>query len=427
MTDKEPEHVLIASVGGSPAPIVKTICDKKPKAVIFFVSKDSCDQVFDNIMPAVSARLGYFIRHQLVVTDDEQDLGVCVFKLLEEVPKELAKLGISLKWPNLIGYTAGTKTMSAALVWASARFDCEYVYVGGTQRDKNGLGVVIDGSEQLVELRNPWNQIGWFETRTAIELFNRGQYANALQLIQSLCHKVNDEKALRTLTFIRDAFEAYHAWDIFDFKKAGGTLNKVVREAKTMAYYAQHILPGLQSFCEKLPENLERLSAIKGGNVTEDMAMDLLANALRRSEMEGKYEDAVARCYSAFEKMAKARLKTRYGIDNSCAKPEQIPPALRDVFVNKYSAEEESTTTLKFGLKASYLLLNALNDEMGTRYMTYEKEVSNALGVRNSSILGHGFKAVTQKDFATLFDLILQISGQTRTSLVVFPSFELDG
>lgn len=55
------------------------------------------------------------------------------------------------------------------------------------------------------------------------------------------------------------------------------------------------------------------------------LLLDLLANAVRRAEMEFKYDDAVARFYIAAEKLTKTRLQVAHDIDNSDADPDVIP------------------------------------------------------------------------------------------------------
>ena len=64
--------------------------------------------------------------------------------------------------------------------------------------------------------------------------------------------------------------------------------------------------------------------------------LDLIANADRRARIEGKYEDAVARLYSALERGAKFRLQRQYAISTEDVKPARLPEALRDEYVQKY-------------------------------------------------------------------------------------------
>lgn len=402
---------LLISVGGSPDPVITVLKEKKPAKVIFFCSQDSRSEVESEILP----HIGYFPQDGFVVTPNHEDVGACTFELMEKVPEEMRKLGEAGVWPALCGYTGGTKAMSAAVVWAASRYPCELIYVGGENRTKDGLGTVESGSEKMVCMENPWNQVAWHETRLARELFNRGQYANAAHLIRSTLEKIGNPEVRRVQEWMRDLFDAFHAWDIFDFKGAG-RLHGVARNAPWIR--AQPAL-GLSGFCGEVEACLDRLKCIPAGEASREMALDLLANARRRAELEGKYEDAVARCYSATEKLAKVQLKEAYSIDNSAVPLTQIPETLQ----GEFSRYDDGGGVLKFGLKASFKLLAELGDPMGQAYMSREKENGGILGSRNESILGHGFKPSKKEDFDAFFELALHIAQIKECDLVQFPSF----
>jgi len=56
------------------------------------------------------------------------------------------------KWkvePNhlVVDYTGGTKTMSVALALATIDNSSLYTYIGGAERTKEGVGVVINGKD----------------------------------------------------------------------------------------------------------------------------------------------------------------------------------------------------------------------------------------------------------------------------------------
>lgn len=406
--------VLLISVGGTAEPVIRVIQEKKPAKIIFFTSQDSRSQVEEKILPEI----GYYPRLGFVVTPDSENVGICTFELLRAVPDEMRKLGEPDVWPALVAYTGGTKTMSAALVWAASRYPCELLYVGGTRRTKEGLGIVESGSENLISIQNPWNQTAWYETALARELFNRAQYGNAAELIGSVRRRVTDPDAARPLEWLYNAFCAFHAWDMFDHK-AAGRLGGILKDAGFIHRLNAGTLPGLRSFCTQTEACLPFLQKIKTGELSRAMALDLLANAQRRARLEGKYEDAVARCYSAVEKLAKIRLKER-GIDNAAARPEQIPESLRP----EYSRYLTEAGTLKFGFKASFTLLAELGDPLGKNYMENERENGELLGQRNKSILGHGFEPAGKEQFDAFFALGLRLAGIDENELVSFPVFQ---
>lgn len=407
--------VLLVSVGGSPEPIVRVIQEKKPGKIIFFTSNESRSQVEEKILPEI----GYFPACGFVVTPDAEDVGDCTFELLREVPREMRKLGEPDAWPALCGYTGGSKPMSAAMIWAASRYACELIYVGGTQRTKQGLGVVESGTERTVCIENPWNKVAWYETRLAQQLFNCGQYSNAAALIRQICERVSGTEAAQILRWLEETFHAFHVWDMFDHKKAT-QLHGAVKNAGFIQQMPEETVPGLHAFCKQAEACLPFLKSIKTGILSRPMVLDLLANANRRATLEGKYEDAVARCYSAVEKLAKLQLKEKHSIDNAAACPEQIPEELRAIYESKYTTEEG---TLKFGFKASFQLLDALGDPLGRAYMKDEKANGELLGQRNKSILGHGFEPAGKKQFDDFFTLALALADIKETELVQFPEF----
>lgn len=402
---------LLISVGGSPDPVVAVLKEKKPEKVIFFTSQGSRSEVEEKIIPTI----GYFPQMGHVVTPDHEDVGKCTFELLKKVPEEMRKLGESSGWPDICGYTGGTKAMSAAVVWAASRHPCELIYVGGASRGKEGIGVVESGSEKLVCTENPWNQVAWFEIRLAQQLFDRGQYGNASETISLVKNRVTHSETGRILEWLKNTFEAFCAWDSFDHKKAKGLLKKVRGEQALVSATR----PELKSFCEQMDKSFSFLDSIKQGAASRELALDLLANANRRAVLENKYEDAVARCYSATEKLAKVQLKEKWGIDNSKAQLEQIPEKLH----KEYARYAEDGDRLKFGLKASFKLLAELGDPMGIAYMGQEKKNGAILGRRNESILGHGSSPVGKNDFDAFFKLALTLAGIREPDLVQFPMF----
>ena len=405
---------LLITVGGSPEPIIKVLQELNPEKVIFFSSGSSRMEIEEKILP----KAGYHPKSGHVVTPDHEDVGICALELIKKVPEEMRKLGEEGPWPALCGYTGGTKAMSAALVWASSYYPCELIYVGGDVRSKEGLGTVESGSERVVRIHNPWDSVAWHETALARELFSRGQYANAAEQMDRALGRAKAPAIRDLLKWIRDVFEAFHAWDVCDFTRAG----KLRSLASNASLIRQNnpVFPGLPEFCDATQKSVDFLKRIDPGKASREMALDLLANALRRAKLEQKYEDATARCYSAIEKLAKVQLREKYGIDNSAAKEEQLPEALRERFARYLDPE---TRTFKFGLKASFELLDKLGDEMGHTYMAREKEFGEVIGLRNKSILGHGFTAINKEAFETLFSIALALAGVEEKDLVQFPSF----
>ena len=416
-------NCMLVSVGGSPAPIIKSIEHHSPEKVIFFVSHDSYGKVTSEILPPLMNSLGRLLPHENVLTPDYQDVGESTFVLLRDVPVAMHKLGLDADWPELVDFTAGTKPMSAALVWASSRYKCEFSYVGSDEpeaRNKGGLGVVIDDKERILLLENPWNETAYFDVRQGVTLFNGGQYANAVKSLEAVLDRVSDSRRQRVLGLLLEVWRGFEAWDRFDHTGAVRHLDHAKELVDSVAL-EEPLWPGITAFAEKSCEcagDLKDIITRKPGQLSWSKIADLMSNALRRARLEGRYDDATARCYAAIEKYGKHSLQLRHGINNSNCRPEQLPDTLREEYQARYSDEHGR---LRFGLQATYRLLAELGDEVGIRFSDVEADLNRLLPLRNESILGHGTIPIKENNFEELFAVGLRLMNWQESDLTVFP------
>jgi hypothetical protein len=80
---------MIVSVGGTPAPIVKAICEYKPEFVSFFASQDTSDLV-KGIKDDVLSN-GITVKSELTLADNVNDLFHCHGKAEEAVGRVLSR------------------------------------------------------------------------------------------------------------------------------------------------------------------------------------------------------------------------------------------------------------------------------------------------------------------------------------------------
>lgn len=424
-------RTLLVSVGGAPGPIVYSIRRNQPEKILFFVSAASRHLVSEKILPKLlNSDPGRLLDHEFIVTPDEQDVGACVFALMKEVPVALKRLNVNeSEWAHCVDYTGGTKAMSAAMVWASSRFPCKMSYVGSPTsegRGKNGLGVVIDGQERCFLQENPWDRIAYIEAHTAIDIFNNGQYGNAAALMTNLAGRVTEDLPKRLFHTLAELFEGFYLWDIFDHKGAQNILRKNLNALCLLADVPQVLFPGLKEFSEAVKQALDVVDGIKPGQKSWAVVYDLLANAKRRAELEKKYEDATARCYSAIEKTAQFELSLKYGIDTSNAKPEQIPDQFREEYTRRYEVVLRDPGKLpvrkiQFGLSAAMELLRNFDSPIGIRFAERKMLIKAHLAERNKSILAHGAQPMTFQRYRDLFKDALYLLNIDEPSLTQFP------
>jgi CRISPR-associated protein (TIGR02710 family) len=355
------KKAMLISVGGTPEPIIKTINTYSPDLVYFMPSQSSITRIGE--ITAKTKLSPSQIKTKIV--EDHQSL-VSAFKTALEIIKELKE-----DYETWIDYTGGTKSMSAGLVIAGLNEGCKFVYVGAVNdkgRNKEGLGIVKDGFEDVLPQANPYELFAKPEIGRAIDLFNSYQFAAALSNFDSALEKIQDEGEKERLRILRELTDAYSSWDKFKVlksKKASliNILDKNMSDLRKIYKISGEKEP---DFVNQVEKNIAFLKLRFGAK--KYVIADLLNNASRRME-EGKYDDAVARLYRAIELISQIKL-----------------------------AEE--------GLNDLSELLKDLGwEEADTMYLE-NNELKTLLRKRNNSILAHGLEPVDKATAEDLFEKV---------------------
>jgi CRISPR-associated protein (TIGR02710 family) len=263
--------------------------------------------------------------------------------------------------------------------------------------------------------------------------FNQARFAEAMHTAELAAGKVTPQFKPLFMAF-RDLFEGYFRWSVFDYNKAAGQVRKGHAALQGMVPLLGD--GALMRFSQSLEADVQRLDQIKSAfsplqnNKTVEpqaaraLVQDLIINAVRAVRLGSRADDGVARLYSAVEKLAKIALREQ-GIDNSAAQAEQIPEALRESYVARY--QDDSDGSLRFGLDASFRLLEALGDPLGGKYLACEKDLSGVLGVRNSSLMVHGWAPVKEETFNKMLEITLGFIDLQEEQLPDLPNLAFDG
>ncbi len=434
MSDQS-KQVLLISVGGSSQPVIYSLNSQQPDYVIYFASRTSRAVIRQEIEPALRFSPE---DHDIIVTPDEQDLVVSVSAVMNKLPELLENWNLS--FDSVTGdYTGGTKTMSSALVLALSGQRCLYSYVGGTVRDKDGLGVVIDGREQLLHLGNPWDVLAVEVLRDIRLMFNRCRFRVVQELAERTAGRVKVNRSF--FQALQHIAEGFYYWDTFQYRPAFGSLRQGAGLLRP--FVDGHPSVELKLFyhqvadCLKQLENIQKDAALfksnpsrKDQDLSQDadgrnIIIDLMANAVRRADIEFKYDDAVARLYSAIEKIAKARLKVGYHLDNSDLDLEKLPKELRGWF--DADVQTQSEGKIQLPLHRSFSLLADLHDSTGLTYLDHEKDLRKVLSVRNGSLLAHGFDPVSEETYNKLLLIALDFAQLSKEDLPPFPNLNWEG
>lgn len=405
-----PPRLLIATVGGSPQPVVTSLLHWRPHRAIFIVSPQTAPSVSGQILPAIhNAGWSEFDpgRYDCFIIEDPENLSAVV-KTLRDLDEPVCSwLLRDAQASVVVDFTGGTKVMTAALTLVASRWPCRLSYVGGKQRTKDGTGVVLDGAELLVVSQNPADELAWLAVDTALSLLSQHAYAAATQVLKDAIRKVTDPARQAELNALMLLAESLAAWDRFDHPKALSFLRKVIRrihdlEAALGRPYTALLLPAL----ERLQQHLEQLEAQGSAAPSRALLIDLLANARRRMD-EGRWDDAVARLYRVIEGTAQLYLAD-YGIENTGAVPlESIPqPQQAELLARALNGE------VKLGLQDAWRLLSFLGHPAATRFSEcgLNDPKRSILTARNRSILAHGFAPVNKDTACKLYSAALQLA-----------------
>jgi CRISPR-associated protein (TIGR02710 family) len=395
-------RAMLLSLGGSPEPVLYTLNQQQPEYILLFVSVQSVERLRD-VVQGLSFRWRDIDR---IVSPSAEVLGECYRALRDHLPGKLAQWGVAPE-ELLVDYTGGTKSMSAALVLATIEQASRYSYVGGVERDKGGVGIVLGGREFMYYIQNPWKEVAQEERKRIGLLFATARYEIARQEIQrTLAHVEESEQefwqALAVLV------EGYGDWDNFQPRSARNKLGRAFNFLKPYACGMRGQQPGLAQLVLDVESHLEFLNRLTSPESRDEaFLLDLIANADRRATLEGKCEDAVARLYSCLERGAKFRLQRQFGVSTEDVRPQQIPDTIRTEFEQRYRDAHEGN--IRLPLFAGYRLLAALGDELGRRFMARQEEILRLLSLRNLSPLGHGENPVGQEGYERFRALLMEL------------------
>jgi len=406
-------YLLICTVGGTPEQIVASVRYWKPARVLFVPSAETRMTVKTVAQEPGLLQPGTWDTLEL---HDAEDFGDCVRRMrgLDEQIGAWQRKGPD--YDVAVDFTGGTKCMSAALSCVSRGWHCEFSYVGGTERTKGGMGVVVSGKERTLVSWNPWNALGYQAIEDACLLFDQHAFIPAAKGLEDARNAADDGSVKRSLSTFRQLCEGYGSWDRFQHEEAIPRIADVLKNANDL-----HAVLGSE-FSEIIFRSIRRdqqtLQQLVSQPLSRVKIADLLANALRRGH-EARYDDGVARLYRAIESLAQLALAERHGIPSTDNVPlDRVPEPLRDQWALRVRDGK-----LQIGLQDSFALLGELGDRTGKAFkaLRLDDRERSPLAARNQSILAHGFGPVGMKIFNQLWRSAMSLGGFSDSELPVFP------
>lgn len=400
---------LIISVGGTEAPIVKSIGQHKPQYICFLCSQKTVELI-PNIRKMLVEQFGddlLSFKDHKVILDDENDLIHCYQKARECIA-QLEVWGVAAA-DTVVDYTGGTKQMSVALGLATVKEGYEFSYIGGERRSKAGVGIVLDGSEVVRSGINPWSLYAIDDRKLIAKYFNRYQFIAAKEICDTLAAKqVLDDTLKGFFKIVSQLCTIYDLWDKFQHLEALKQTKSALEQMKN--YFAFNRQVKYQQFVSDVEANFERLKELCPDSKppktpNRHLVVDLVANAERRAT-EGKYDDAVARLYRSLEMVAQVAItEPPLQVKDAGNFPkDKLPDSLKDDYIQHYERDGK----IKLGLEALFKVLNAIDPPHphAQTFFAYYNELRNVQNARNQSILAHGLTPIKVEDYERLHTIL---------------------
>ena len=138
--------------------------------------------------------------------------------------------------------------MSAALAMVARTWPCAFTYVGGSERTKNGVGIVVNNKEQIIHSHNPWDVLGYQVVEEAVTMFNIGAFDSASHILDNAQKNAVEANVKRGLATLSQLAKAYALWDLFSHNDSKKSLENAVEEAKKLGEDTigqEHIMLGM--------------------------------------------------------------------------------------------------------------------------------------------------------------------------------------
>ncbi|MDR3222229.1 MAG: TIGR02710 family CRISPR-associated protein [Methanobrevibacter sp.] len=394
--------------------LLTSIMDVSPDFIVFFGSKDSVktvDSIKDQYFKKNNKKLE---KYNFVQLNDINNLSNC----FETIEKELLKYDST----DIIkcDYTSGTKTMSVAVAICATIYNKVLVLVSGTRDETN---LVCQGTEEQMR-QNLFRVYDKLTLDKVKEFFNNNRFESAKTFLDEI--KILDNKKIYS-----DLIEFYNHWDKFNHEEVASI------------DFSKESLENFPEMKLQIQNNLKSLNIINlkekiEGNKTKNehklrcyyVLADILNNADRRA-IEGKYDDAIARLYRSLELIAQIKLKKGYHLKTSNIDIEKVKKNCTDAQYINSLKQKKAYNNIKLGLNEAFKLLNMMNNDLGNEFKKSEKKIKNILSHRNMSILAHGLKHKSKKEYSEFWEIVLKLSKFLYTDIeklmkeTKFPKFDL--
>ena len=416
MTATKTWQGMVASLGGTPAPIIKALLARRPTHALFVVSESSAGDVEDKVVPGLDD--GYVPQYQKAVVSNPQVLGKSYQEIRVRIARWLEEVGLDPAGVY-VDITGGTKVMSAALALAAVEHFSDFSYIGGAAREP-GTGRVLSGAEEVIKSENPWDTYAVRDLERANGLLRAWQADTASAVLNAAAQRCDDSLSRRLRAFAALA-EALGRSDRFEFAEAV-RIFKGQRTVLELAldYASFQKMVDLCGHWEAIGNQVKQAKETPG----RETLLELFANAGRRAG-QGRYDDAVGRLYRAIELRGQQLVKQAFGAELGKASLKDFPSAKRDAVRAKFGEPTGRGGQYILPLERLFQALEFSDDaELREKASHYER-LRKPLRDRNNSLLAHGVQPVTKRSFEALRQPALAAGEVTEAEIPEWPELTL--
>lgn len=454
----EKEKILILSVGGSPEPLIYSINEFKPNKVVFLHSPQTLKEAHEVLGETNfdSLNTEFYEIPDAETLDDSFSVSKKVFSKFKDTNLYDVK----------VDFTGGTKPMVSGIVLAVVEgnfANFKFSYVGSKDsesRNKNGVGIVKDGSEITKMQINPYKKYAITEFKRGKNFFNTYQFEAALKNFKNAEMQLEDGNLKELATYYIKLVNFYQSWDKFNSKlkvlnektdeeekiRLNSYLQKELIEKCPTAIFKEDF-SNYEKFINQMKYNLDFLRLKLSNDINKGIEYylpDLLNNAYRKIEM-GHYDDAVARLYRAIELIAQINLNRLGLIDQDKLKQNKVFHINKKQFMkvtddNRKARskvvrwhlsdyEDPESKTFRITLAKNYDLLKSFEIPVAFDYFSDIKLIRSK-DKRNNSILAHGLEPLDYDSTIDFYNKVLEFSLKSfpdikkYMDLAEFPKFE---
>jgi CRISPR-associated protein (TIGR02710 family) len=418
MPSDTPVKALIIAFTDAPALAAYVINRLQPELLCFFVPESAKVQVEEAVQPLVQQMPK---RWDWVVTPDSADVIAC-HQAISRTIQDLFQAWDVQVGDVVVDLTGATSAMGAALASACQPWTSRVISLVDAKGDEADEGIVIGGHVKRWLQGNPWDEAATGVRREACAAFNHGSFRAAATLFHTLEARVSGgQKPLYRA--LGDLALGYALWEQFHYRQAWEKLKTSLKALDMASLWGGP--PGLKALLPFIKANsgfLERL-VLDPAEVKEGVALDLLAHAHRRAQIDHDPERAVMALLRALEACAQRQLFKQYKIKTWDVQPEQLPEALRETCRTCYLDDVDGK--YKLPLQGQFRVLAGLGDQMGQAFLRDWPKMKPLLDAANHAILGHGFEAIKSERVQQLSEVVTKLTGVAESSLPRFPLLNL--